>query len=287
MKTAVITTGGLGTRLLTCTKGNPKTMLPVYAKTDDTFNEPILKPLIEYIFDNLYESGFRRFCFIVGAQTKSSILNHMLPDSDYLQLLEKRNVPEDKRFVNVLKKLYTKIINCDIKWISQPTPMGFGDALLKAKRFVGNDTFLLHAGDAYFPDYAFLSAFIENYEKTENASSSLLLKHVKNMKGFGIAEVIKKKGISIILKVEEKPKKPRSNLAILPVYIFRPNIFDALRITSKGYNHELQVTDGISTLLSMNEKVLGFNYGKNPWYDIGTPARYLQTIQFSYKKSTQ
>jgi len=74
LKTAVITTGGLGTRLLTYTKSNPKTMLPLYDKSDDRFSDPLLRPLIELIFERLYDCGFRRFCFIVGEKTKKSIL---------------------------------------------------------------------------------------------------------------------------------------------------------------------------------------------------------------------
>ena len=91
MKTAVITTAGLGTRLLTATKANPKTLLPLYDKTFDKTPEPLLKPLIEIIFENLYDNGFRRFCFIVSTKNKKSILNHMVPDSEYIELLKKRN----------------------------------------------------------------------------------------------------------------------------------------------------------------------------------------------------
>ena len=52
METAVITTGGLGTRLLTATKVNPKTMLPLYVKSTDNNPNPFLQPLIEIIFSN-------------------------------------------------------------------------------------------------------------------------------------------------------------------------------------------------------------------------------------------
>src|SRR5574341_479381 len=142
MKTAVITTGGLGTRMLTFTKGNPKTMLPIYVKSNDNHPEPLFKPLIEFIFDNLYDCGFRRFCFIVGQKTKSSILSHMLPDTKFINLLKSRNFPEDKRFINTLLKLYTRVINSEVKWITQPDPSGFGDALLKSRKFVGDDDFL-------------------------------------------------------------------------------------------------------------------------------------------------
>ena len=108
MKTAVITTAGLGTRLLTTTKASPKTLLPLYDKTFDKTPEPLLKPLIEIIFENLYDNGFRRFCFIVSKKNKQSILNHMLPDSEYIELLKKRNNKFDTRFIKALKIFYKK-----------------------------------------------------------------------------------------------------------------------------------------------------------------------------------
>ena len=112
LKTAVITTGGLGTRLLTYTKSNPKTMLPLYDKSDDRLHEPLLRPLIELIFEKLYDSGFRRFCFIVGEKTKKSIFSQLIPNPSYVELLKKRNVPEDRRFIRVLSRLTKKMNSC-------------------------------------------------------------------------------------------------------------------------------------------------------------------------------
>ena len=137
METAVITTGGLGTREATITKSSPKTMLPLYKKSfyDD---DPLLKPLIELIFDGLFDKGFRKFCIIVSTNHKSIIKNHLSPDKSFIELLSKRNSYHDKRFVNILSKLYKKIDKCKIDWVSQTTPMGFGHALLSAKKYVGN-----------------------------------------------------------------------------------------------------------------------------------------------------
>ena len=284
MKTAVITNGGLGTRMLTFTKGNPKTMLPLYTKSNDNYTKSFFKPLIEVIFENLYDQGFRKFCFIVGQKTQKSIIEHMLPDAKFINLLKNRNFPEDKIFIETLSKFYTKINNSKIKWIIQPTPAGFGDALLKSQKFVGNDDFLLHAGDTYFPEYEFLEDFIQKHKNSKNASASVLVKKMKNLKGYGIAQVKKQDNENIIIGVEEKPKKPRSNLAILPVYIFNSNIFKALKNTSKGYKSELQVTDAIMTLINKKEKVLGFNYGNKKWFDIGSPDNYFNALTYSYKR---
>jgi len=284
MKTAVITTGGLGTRLLTCTKANPKTMLPLYDKPFDNNNEPLLRPLIEIIFENLYDHGFRRFCIIVGTKTKNSVLQHMNPDMEFIKLLKKRNNQYDNRFVKALSKFYKKINKCDVSWISQNTPMGFGHALLAAKKFVGKNTFLLHAGDAYFPKYDFLPYFIKSHKKN-NVSGTILLQHKKSLKGYGIAQIKKSYSYNIVFRVEEKPKKPLSNLAILPVYILEPIIFDALEKTKLGYNKELQVTDAIGTVMSWNHKIAAFNIKNKPWFDIGTTRQYYKALTYSYKQS--
>jgi len=284
MRTAVITTGGLGSRLLTYTKVNPKTMLPVYVRSKEN-PYPILRPLIENIFENLYDVGFRKFCIIVGGKTKFSIIHHMTPDIGYVNLLKKRRVPEDIRFIKALNRLYEKIRNSKIQWISQVSPMGFGHALLSASKFVGNDTFLLHAGDAYFPSYRFLREFIKTHENIEDISATILLQCKKSVKGYGIAKIRKQNSMDLVLKVEEKPKKPFSNLAIIPVYIFKPNIFEALKTTSRGHNRELQVTDAISTLLEWNQKVIGFNYGIRKWFDIGTPENYFNALKYSFTKN--
>lgn len=285
MKTAVITTGGLGTRLLTYTKTNPKTMLPLYEKSKDKSQEPALRPLIEIIFENLYDKKIRRFCFIVGAKTKRSIIEHLTPDQGYIELLKRRNMPADRRFIKTLTRVYKKMEKCEIDWISQSTPMGFGHALLSAKNFVGKETFLLHAGDAYFPNYDFFDDLIKAHKFYKKNAATLLLQRKKILKGYGIAQMQNHDGKNLIIDVEEKPKKPKSNLAILPLYIFEPKIFDALKNTSRGHSGELQVTDAIKTLINLNESVIGFNYGTKRWYDIGSPDNYFKSLSYSYKKS--
>jgi UTP--glucose-1-phosphate uridylyltransferase len=286
MKTAVITTGGLGTRLLTCTKSNPKSMLPLYERSDDKNTDPLLRPLVEIIFENLYDQGFRKFCFIVNTKTKFAILHHLIPDYAYINLLKKRNTSDDRRFIQTLRRLYKKINNCKIEWVPQATPMGFGHALLSARKFVGNDTFLLHTGDAYFQNYEFLSKLVKTHKKTKNVVGTLLLQHKKQLKGYGVAQIKRQNNEYVVFHVEEKPKKPLSNLAILPVYIFEPIIFEALKQTPTGHNCELQVTDAIKTLIDWDKKIMGFKFGNRPWFDIGTPINYFMALKHSYKKST-
>lgn len=281
MKTAVITTGGMGTRIATITKSCPKTMLPVYTKSDYD-NDYLMKPIIEVIFENLYNNGFRKFCIIVNSNYKFTIKNHLTKDSSFIELLSKRNHYHDKRFLSTMAELYKKIEKCEINWINQATPMGFGHALLSAKKYVKNDDFLLHAGDTYFPNYSFLPKLIKLFEKEKEISASLLLESKRYLEGYGIAQVQKRNNQNVVYGVEEKPRKPKSNLVILPVYAFKSNIFDALENTKNGYNKELQVTDGISTLIRRDEKIVALKM-RGKWFDIGSPQRYMKALNFSYK----
>ena len=184
--------------------------------------------------------------------------------------------------LKTLSKLYKRIDNCKIVWVNQKTPMGFGHALLSAKEFVGNDNFLLHAGDTYFPNYEFIPEFIKSFKRDRQVSCNLLLESKKLLDGYGIAQIKKRNGQNMVFDVEEKPKKPKSNLAILPVYAFKPIIFDALKKTNHGYNSELQVTDAIKTMIDCNEKIVAMRI-KQKWFDIGTPQRYLDALNYSFK----
>ena len=152
---------------------------------------------------------------------------------------------------------------------------------------MGDEPFLLHAGDAYFPDYSFLNDFIKSFQCGEKITATLLFQHKKSLQGFGIAQTKKSMPLDIVFHVAEKPKKPKSNLAILPIYILKPDIFEALEKTSLGHNNELQVTDAISTLLDWNHKITAYNFQKNKWFDIGTTRQYFYALNHSFKIATK
>ena len=107
------------------------------------------------------------------------------------------------------------------------------------------------------------------------------------MKGFGIVQTKRMAPLDIVFGVAEKPKNPKSNSVILPLYILKPDIFNALKKTSLGHNNELQVTDAISTLLNWNHKITAYNFRNNKWFDIGTARQYYHALNHSFKISTQ
>ena len=102
--TVVIPAAGLGTRLLTATKESSKEMIPIFHRTSD--GTLLVKPLLENIFENLFDVGFRNFCIIVG-RGKEEIENHLSPHYDFIELLKKNNPIEIIRY-EVTKVQFSK-----------------------------------------------------------------------------------------------------------------------------------------------------------------------------------
>ena len=137
----VITVAGLGTRLFPLTKDLPKEMLPIYSKTPD--GELILKPILQVIFESLYNFKIRDYCFIVG-RSKRLVEEHFTPNPDLIDYLKK---DKKEKIAVILKDYFNKLDTSNIVYTYQPKPISFGDAIFRGKNFAGKAPFLLHAGD--------------------------------------------------------------------------------------------------------------------------------------------
>ncbi|MDJ0270851.1 MAG: sugar phosphate nucleotidyltransferase, partial [Aigarchaeota archaeon] len=90
-------------------------------------------------------------------------------------------------------------------------------------------------------------------------------------------------GVWEVERLEEKPLEPWSRLAILPVYVFEPQIFDSLAETPSGRGGEIQLTDGIAGLLKHGEKVMAVKLpDETPRLDIGSPETIWEALKVSY-----
>jgi len=219
----VIPAAGMGTRLLSATKEQPKEMLPIFAR--GMRGDLCLKPIVQLIFEQLYSVGFREFCFIVG-RGKRAIEDHFTPDPSFVSKLDSRGLDSA---TEDLQAFYRMVDDSTLVWINQPAPRGFGDAVLKAKGFAGNDRFLVHAGDSYFlsKNAEHLRRLVRMSEEYK-ADTLFLSKEVEDPKRFGIVEgETMANGLVKVKHLVEKPAKPASKLAIMPVYVFDPVIFKA------------------------------------------------------------
>ena len=275
MMRALITAAGLGTRLLPYSKEIPKEMSPIFV--GNSMNEPLVKPILQAIFEQLFDFGLRDFIMVVG-RGKRSIEDHFTPDNSFLNLLSARG-----KACKDLSDFYTKVNSSNMSFVNQPEPRGFGDAVLRAKPYVRGIT-LVHAGDTYIiskgDDHLkrLMSAFADN-----GADGAILLQKVEDQRQFGVAVTeTTSQGALLIKKVVEKPDKPISKLAIMPIYIFNETIFEELEKVKPDKGGEIQLTDGIQLLIDHGRTVVGVELEKDEIrLDIGTPATLIESLQLS------
>ena len=274
----VVPAAGMGTRLLSITKEIPKEMLPLFSKKPNGLI--CLKPIVQLVFEQFFDCGFREFCFVVG-RGKRTIEDHFSPDHQYLRQLKTSGKTQESID---LEEFYMKIEESTIVWVNQPTAKGFGDAVLQAKSFTNNEPFIVHAGDTYIAsnDGEHIQQIIPNTEK--DVDTTLCLLKVTETEQYGIAEITGAKPLYNVKKVIEKPENPPTNLAIMPIYLFNDKIYEALKSTTPGKNGEVQLTDGIQKLIEWNHKVVAYELKEALHLDIGTPRSYWNAQRISYNQ---
>ena len=271
----IITVGGLGTRLLPLTKEIPKEMLPIYDKNKK--GKLILKPILQVIFESLYDYNIRDFCFIVG-RTKRAVKDHFTPNVDLLALLKKEKKMELRSQLN---DFFKKLKRTKLVFVTQAKPVGFGNAIEYGKKFVTNDYFLLHAGDdiVISKENSHLRR-LENSFKKYKADIACLIEEVEDPSQYGVVSgTILENGIIDIKEIVEKPKKPKSKNAIIAIYIFKPKIFKYLSLVKKQSSPQNQLSDAFEMALKKGDKMIGVVLKKNEKrVDIGTPETYSKVL---------
>jgi UTP--glucose-1-phosphate uridylyltransferase len=281
IRKVVVPAAGLGTRLFPATKEQPKEMLPIFSAT--TNGNVSVKPVVQVVFEQLYDAGLREFCYVVG-RGKRGIEDHFTPDSNFVRLLEGRGKNGQ---VTELEDFYEKLRASTIMWVNQPEPKGFGNAVLMAQPFVQNERCLVHAGDSCIisKDMDYIKKLLGTYERV-NADAAFIVLEIENPKQYGIIEGDEvKTGIFKVKAVVEKPEKPPTNLAIMAMYVFHPVIFKALEATRPGRNGEIQLTDAIQKLIDWGMNVYAVKLDEDYAHlDVGSPERYWDAISLSYQR---
>jgi UTP--glucose-1-phosphate uridylyltransferase len=275
----VITAAGKGTRLLPFTKEMPKEMMPIFSSMFT--KKKVVLPLLQYIYEQLYSMGFRDYCFVVGRE-KRSIEDHFTPHETYL-----RELAGD--YKKIITKFYQKLENSHIVWVNQNRPLGFGDAVRRAERYVGNEDFIVHAGDvtilskSKYP----ISRLIETAKRNPDAKAILLCKKIKDFKRYGVPTVERlSNNLFSVRGVVEKPDKPKSDFGILPLYYFKADIFSSIKKIKPGKGKEFQLTDGIQNLIKEKQKVLAITLNKNEEeIDVGTVESYQKSQEITFRKA--
>ena len=277
---AVIPAAGLGIRLLSATKGQPKEMLPLFVRNRN--GETRLKPLLQLVFESLFDTGLREFCFVVG-RGKRVVEDFFTPDDSFVENLKNKNRPD---LAQELSNFYEKLRNSTVMFVNQPEPKGFGDAIYSVRTFTNGGCFLVHAGDDLIVskrnDHL---ARLLNVFRVYDAEAAFFVERVEDASKYGViegAEVDSK--VYKVVNIVEKPSVPPSNMAIVAIYVFTNKIFGAIERVKPDENGEIQLTDAIQQLVKGKHNVYAVELGQDERrVDIGTPESYWKALNTVYK----
>jgi UTP--glucose-1-phosphate uridylyltransferase len=270
IKQAIIPLAGLGTRLLPLTSVFAKELLPINGK-----------PGIEYILDECIEAGIQEVIFIISIK-KLMIKKYFYNDKFYTDIIKRK---KDPRIIKEYKKIlkYKKMI----KFVFQDKPLGTGDAVLKAKRFIKDKHFLMLLPDDLIIKKNCSQSMIATHKKFNSCVMASMKVDKNEVSRWGIFDIKKKiDNMNFIIEsVVEKPsiKQAPSNSAVIGRYILPKTIFSKLHKLKPSKGGEIHITDAIQLLINDNIKFVGHNFS-GKYLDCGTMSGYINSTLEIIKK---
>jgi glucose-1-phosphate thymidylyltransferase len=137
----------------------------------------------------------------------------------------------------------------EVTFIPQDAPRGLAHAVLTAEEFIGDSAFCMYLGDNLLRDG--VAGFVDEF-RAGDADAMILLQHVPNPSEYGVAEL---DASGAVKQLVEKPKEPKSDLALVGVYLFTSAIFDAARRLEPSWRGEYEITDAIQGMVDSGLRV--------------------------------
>jgi len=175
------------------------------------------KPILFYGIEAVKEAGIKEVGIVVG-ETKNEIRDA---------------VGRGKKW------------GINVTYIEQEKPLGLAHAVKISQDFIRDDNFVMYLGDNLIKDG--ITSLVKEFEKTR-PNAQILLARVPHPEQFGVVELKGKK----VLRLVEKPKRPKSDLALVGVYMFDKNVFEAVNNIKPSWRNELEITDAIQYLIDHN-----------------------------------
>ena len=236
----IVLAGGSGTRLYPITKGISKQLLPIYDK-----------PMIYYPISALIQAGIKDI-LIISTPHDLAGFERLLGDGSALGL--------------------------KFSYAEQPSPDGLAQAFIIGKDFIGDDSVCLVLGDNIFYGHGFEDLVKQARENVESKGNATVFGYyVNDPERYGVAEFDE---TGKVLSIEEKPKIPKSNYAVVGLYFYRNSVIEIAENIKPSPRGELEITSVNEEYLNRSElmvNVMGRGYA---WLDTGTHDSLAEAGEF-------
>jgi glucose-1-phosphate thymidylyltransferase len=194
------------------------------------------RPILFYVIDNMVDAGIKEIGVIISPETGAEVQAALGDGSAW---------------------------GIRIEYLRQDKPLGLAHAVLTARPYLEGHDICMFLGDNLIGTK--IRQAVETFLAAPEFEASVMLKQVPNPSSFGVAEVDDQGQVT---RLVEKPKEPRSDLALVGIYLFRPSIFRAIEQIKPSARGELEITDAISRLIEIGGRVR-FERVTSWWLDTG------------------
>ncbi|MCG3686196.1 glucose-1-phosphate thymidylyltransferase RfbA [Aliarcobacter butzleri] len=236
----IILAGGSGTRLYPITKGVSKQLTPIYDK-----------PMIYYPLSVLMLAGIKEILIITTPEDQSNFINLLGDGSD---------------------------LGIKFSYVIQPSPDGLAQAFILGEKFLDGDDACLVLGDNIFYGHGLTNLLAQSVKNIKDENKATVFGYyVKDPQRYGVAEF---NDNGDVISIEEKPKEPKSNYAVVGLYFYPNDVVKKAKNVKPSNRGELEITTLNQDYLSENRlkvELMGRGYA---WLDTGTHESLLEASSF-------